>query len=112
MIAKDLPAVQELFKIRTGEIQPASLHVCLFIIIDASWADEEARKVYKRQWRVRAALPLPRCHAATAFALLSTMSSYAMSIQPARELFTLNVIQEIFRDGLPNIGSLVKVNFE
>ena len=35
-----------------------------------------------------------------------------MSIQPARELCTFNVIQEMFRDGLPNVGSLVKVNFE
>ena len=35
-----------------------------------------------------------------------------MCIQPAREFFTLNVIQEMFRDGLPNEGSLVKVNFE
>ena len=36
-----------------------------------------------------------------------------MSIQPAaRELFTLNVIQEMFRDESPNVGSLVKVNFE
>ena len=36
-----------------------------------------------------------------------------MSIQPAaRELFTLNVIQEMLRDELPNVGSFVKVNFE
>ena len=36
-----------------------------------------------------------------------------MSIQPAaRELFTLNVIQEMFRDESPNVGSFVKVNFE
>ena len=35
-----------------------------------------------------------------------------MSIQPARELGTLNAIQEMFRDELPNVGSLVKVNFE
>ena len=40
------------------------------------------------------------------------MSSFAMSIQPARELFTLNVIPEMFRDELPNVGSFVKVNFE
>ena len=35
-----------------------------------------------------------------------------MFIQPARESFTLNLIQDFFRDGLPNVGSLVKVNFE
>ena len=35
-----------------------------------------------------------------------------MFIQPVRELGTLNVIQKMFRDGLPNVGSFVKVNFE
>ena len=35
-----------------------------------------------------------------------------MAIQPGRELGTLNVIQEMFRDELPNVGSFVKVNFE
>ena len=34
-----------------------------------------------------------------------------MSIQPARELGTLNVIQEMFSDEFPNVGSFVKVNF-
>ena len=40
------------------------------------------------------------------------MSLHAIYIQPARELFTLNLIQEIFRDEVPNVVSLVKVNFE
>ena len=35
-----------------------------------------------------------------------------MSIQPGRELGTLYVIQEMFRDESPNVGSFVKVNFE
>ena len=35
-----------------------------------------------------------------------------MLIQSAMELFTLNAIQEMFRDELPNVGSFVKVNFE
>ena len=59
------------------------------------------------------AATLPRCHASTAFPRLSTiMSSHAMLIQSAMELFTLNAIQEMFRDELPNVGSFVKVNFE
>ena len=70
-----------LFALR--RVNNASVHVCLFIIIH-----EEARKVYKRQGRVRAALPLPRCHASTAFARLSTIISWhAMLIQSARELY-------------------------
>ena len=40
------------------------------------------------------------------------MSSHVSYIQSARELFTLNLIQEIFRNEVPNVGSLVKVNFE
>ena len=86
-----------------------SVHVCLVIIIVASSAHEEARKVYKRQGRVRAALPLPRCHVATTFALLSTVMSYASSIQSGRELCIFNSIQESFRNEVPNVGLLVKV---
>ena len=78
--------------------------MCLFIIIDASSAHEKARKVYKRQGSVRAALPLPRCYAVTAFALLSTL----VVQKSARDLFTLNSIKEIFRNEVPNVGSLVK----
>ena len=37
---------------------------------------------------------------------------WSASIQSARELFTLYSIQEIFRNEVPNGGSLVKVNFE